>query len=104
MSRPYEAHFRRRARERFGLRVTSSRYEAWCRKIAMVAHGVTPLQRDERTSPGRSQWKAVLGGRTMRVVFDDALEQLVTCMLYADTKPNEVPRDTKARLARLRRR
>lgn len=73
----HEWHFRKRIRERFGLKVSPERYRRWCRLVIDVGPGVKPAGSQ---GPDRSVWVVRLGGHEMRVVLDARTECLVTCL------------------------
>lgn len=97
----HERHFIRRAKERFGLRISAARYREFCRRVIEVEAGVHYFGRD---SAARTQWGVRFGGHVMRVVFDESTGCLVTCMPFAVKTEFGSPRDRAMKLRRLARR
>lgn len=95
----HEAHFIKRARQRFGLRVSPERYRKFCRMV-VEAEGTTYLG---ATPPHRTTWLIRAGGHLMRVVFDESTERLVTCLPFRERAPNPGARDALFKRRRLAR-
>ncbi len=79
-ARAQEAHFIRRARQRFGLKITPERYAFLIRKVKENYPGTKFLGHQP---PDRTLWMIRAGGYAMRVVFDHRTDRLVTCLEVA---------------------
>lgn len=95
-----QAHFIRRARERFALKLTPERYAHLVRKVREVLPGTRYLY---ATSPTRTVWRIRAGGRPIRVVYDETTDRLVTCLPLGDPAAH-VPHKRFLRQLRRRRR
>jgi hypothetical protein len=93
-----QAHFIRRARERFGLKLTPERYEHLVRKVRDCLPGSAYLY---ATSPTRTVWRIRAGGRPIRVVYDETTDRLVTCLPISNHPAAHIPH--KRFIRRLRR-
>lgn len=99
-----EAYFIRRAKERFGMRVSAARYREFCRRVIEVERDVRFLSRDLQ-KPWCTHWGVRFGGHLMRVVLDERTERLATCIPIAesgDQRPGT--KDHRQKLRRLARR
>jgi hypothetical protein len=96
-----QAHFIRRAQERFGLKLTPERYAHLVRKVREVLPGTKYLY---ATSPVRTVWRIRAGGRPIRVVYDETTDRLVTCLPFGDSESHLPHKRFLRRLRRARRR
>jgi hypothetical protein len=78
--RAHERHFRNRVLKRFRIKLTPERYQLWVEKIEQVIPGVELLYQCEQ--PGRTCWKLPVGGVTLRVIYDETSERLVTALPF----------------------
>lgn len=97
--RDHERHFVKRARERFGLRVSPARYQAFILKVTENQEGTKFLGHQP---PNRTIWRIRAGGHLMRVVFDHVTERLVTCLPYGEKENKEITAALKHRKRRLK--
>jgi hypothetical protein len=86
--RAQERHFRRRALERFGLKLKPERYQHLIRKVTENANGTKFICHQP---PDRTIWRIRAGGQVMRVVFDHTTDRLVTCLPAAPDQPERKP-------------
>lgn len=91
-------HFIRRARERFGLRVSPARYQAFAALVTENGRGTKFLGHQP---PNRTVWRIRAGGHWMRVVYDHYTDRLVTCLPYCERSEHGA---NPHRLRRLQRR
>ena len=84
--RAYEQHFIRRARERFGIKLTPARYRHWSQKVEEVHDGTICVSKGEdlEHGPGRTCWLIRVAGAHIRVIYDEAAARLVTCFPFRD--------------------
>jgi hypothetical protein len=72
-----EAHFIRRARERFGLTISPKRYRYWIEKVEKRLPGTEFLHGTD--DPQRTVWRIRSGSYTLHVLYDARTARLVTC-------------------------
>lgn len=73
-----ESHFIKRARQRFGLKLTHERYRYLVRKVVEVLPGTRFVSPGD--TPNRTRWRIRAGGHLMIVVYDETTDRLVTCV------------------------
>ena len=81
----HERHFTKRARERFGLKLTPERYRFLISKVTENANGTKFLH---HMPPNRTVWRIRAGGHKMAVVYDHTTERLVTCLYLPGEQPS----------------
>lgn len=81
-----EVHFCRRAKQRFGIKLTPERYRHLIRKVQDNLPGTKFLYHQP---PDRTVWRIRAGGQPIRVVYDHRTDRLVTCLPFnpPQTKP-----------------
>jgi len=81
----HERHFIKRAKERFNLKLTPTRYRYLITKVTENANGTKFLR---HMPPNRTVWRIRAGGHAMAVVFDHTTERLVTCLFLPHVRAN----------------
>lgn len=81
-----EAHFIKRARQRFGLRISPERYRFLILKVKENYPGTKFVGHQP---PHRTVWRIRAGGYVMRVVYDHRTDRLVTCLPVAYQPPKK---------------
>lgn len=96
-----EKHFIRRAKERFGVDLSPTRYRSMLRKLENQEGEVKFIQHQP---PNRTVWVMRVAGRMMRVVYDHTTERLVTALPSHEdaNERRERPQPNRFRVRRLR--
>jgi hypothetical protein len=94
----HELHFRQRAKERFGLKISSVQYLYLITKVTENLPGTKFIE--HTPVPGRTMWRIRAGGVLMRVIFDHRTERLVTCLPYSDAPTRPLSKRERQQAAR----